>query len=102
MGKENWHKLWYGRFFKAHLGFTPQMFAENIVMAYASQRDTYAKGSPRDWAAEMGRQTRTLLAGMNEGVELPHKQVNLYEDIHEQNVAKAAYRLAALLNEIFK
>lgn len=102
MGKENWHKLWYGRFFKAHLGFTPQMFAENIVMAYASQRDTYAKGSPRDWAAEMGSQTHSLLAGMSEGIELPHKQVNLYEDIHEQNVAKAAYRLAVLLNEIFK
>ena len=101
MGKGNWHKLWYGQFFNAHLGFTPQMFAENIVMAYGSQRETYAKGTPRDWAKEMGTQTRSLLVGMSDGIELPHKQVNLYEDTHEQNVAKAAYRLAALLNEIF-
>ena len=102
MGKGTWHKLWYVRFFNNHQGFTPQMFAENILMAYASQRDDYAKGTPRDWAKEMGVQTRSLLVGMSEGIELPHKQVNLYEDIHEQNVAKAAYRLAALLNEIFR
>ena len=101
MGKGSWHKLWYEQFFNAHLGFTPQMFAENIVMAYSSQRENYAKGTPRDWAIEMGTQTRSLLVGMNDGIELPHKQVNLYEDTHEQNVAKAAYRLAALLNEIF-
>jgi hypothetical protein len=102
MGKSTWHKLWYLRFFNNHQGFTPQMFAENILMAYASQRDDYAKGTPRDWATEMGMQTRSLLVGMSDGIELPHKQVNLYEDIHEQNVAKAAYRLAALLNEIFR
>ena len=102
MGKCSWYKLWHDRFFDTHLGFTPQMFAENITMAYASQRDNYAKGTPRDWAVEIGKQAREILANMEADAVLPHKQVNLYEDTHEQNVAKAAYRLAAMLNDIFK
>ena len=97
-----WYSHWQSRFFGYHQGFSAEMMASDMELCCGKHREEYMKGTPRDWAADMGRVTRSALEGMDVDVVLNRKEINLHEAYHEQCLAKAGYRLAALLNDIFK
>lgn len=97
-----WYSHWQSRFFGYHQGFTAEMMARDMELCCGKHCEEYMKGTPRDWAADMGRVTRSALEGMETDVVLNRKEINLHEAYHEQCLAKAGYRLAALLNDIFK
>lgn len=97
-----WYSHWQNRYFGYHQGFSAEMYARDMELCCGKHREEYMKGTPRDWAADMGRITRKALEGMDEDVVINRKQLNLFESTHEQCIAKAGYRLAALLNDIFK
>lgn len=97
-----WYSHWQNRYFGYHQGFSAEMYARDMELCCGKHREEYMKGTPRDWAADMGQTTRAALEGMEKDVVLNRKQLNLFESYHERCLAKAGYRLAALLNDIFK
>ena len=100
--KTTWYKTWAKWYFDMHDGFSNEMFANEIRIIQGKNFDSYATGTPREWAEELGRECRPILE-----VVLPDQVaddaylLNL-EAAHERCVAKAAVRLAAVLNDIFK
>lgn len=97
-----WYSHWQNRYFGYHQGFSAEMFARDMELCCGKYREEYMKGTPRDWAVDMGQTTRTALEGMEADVVINRKQLNLFEAYHERCLAKAGYRLAALLNDIFR
>lgn len=98
----NWSTIWGGRMFGHHIGFTPELMAEDMALCRAEHKEAWSQGTPREWAADMGVATRKQLEGMKPGIVITRKQFNLLDAPHEDCLAKAGWRLAALLNNIYK
>ena len=62
----------------------------------------YEKGSPRFWAENVGEDVVRCLEVFYPDAPVKIEMINRYEDVHNKCMAKAGYRLAALLNDIFK
>jgi hypothetical protein len=98
----SWHALWHN-YTSRHDVFSPQFYAEDIEVFLGAKKAEYSKGTPRFWAENVGEDVVRCLEVVYPGVELITVEVhNRYEDIHNKCMAKAGYRLAALLNDIFK
>lgn len=98
----SWHGLWHN-YTSRHDVFSPQFYAEDIEVFLGDKKSEYEKGSPRFWAENVGEDVVRCLEVVYPGVVLITVELhNRYEDIHNKCMAKAGYRLAALLNDIFK
>ena len=60
------------------------------------------KGSLRDWGADMGKITLKQLEGMSPDVVISRRAYNNLDIPQEDCIAKAGWRLAVLLNNIYK
>ncbi len=75
--------------------------ANLVDVASKKERKELSKGNIFDWAAENARNSRFTVE-RREGCEVSYLTANEDTKYAEQQVAKAGYRLAALLNDIFK
>lgn len=98
----SWKAIWKGSLFNHHKGFTPELMAEEMEFCRADKKAEWSKGTLREWGNEMGKLTLTLLEGMEPNTQIPLKQINLFDTPQEDCLAKAGWRLAALLNNIYK
>lgn len=99
----SWHILWNNYYSSRKAVFTPQLYAEDVEMFYGGSRGGYAQGAPEEWAADMGRECRAIYArGIVVNHALRQETVNELEYTHDRLLAKAAYRLAALLNSLIR
>ena len=97
-----WHALWHN-YTNRHDVFSPQYYAADVELFLGAKKAEYEKGTPRFWAENVGEDIVCCLEVIYPGVELITVEIhNRYEDIHNKCMAKAGYRLAALLNGIFK
>ena len=104
--RRDWNSQWYSHWEKGYLGryyiFSPQYYGDDIDIYARKYKTEYEKGTPRFWAENMGEDVvRTLEVYKPEEI-VPTQTIQTYEFLHTKCMAKAAYRLAALLNEIFK
>ena len=102
----SWKKLWSYRYLMYHGGpecYTPQMWAKDIVLMYGDKREELSKGTLKDWANDIGNYTKGVydVLEANEGKFL-HATIQAHEDLHMSCMARAAYRIAVLLNENLK
>ena len=100
--KMTWYKLWAKWFFDIHGGFSLDMFANEIRLVEADNFGKYMAGNPREWAVEMGREARPLFDMVQPDAIANDAILFNWEPLHERCVAKAAVRLAVVLNDIFK
>jgi len=70
-----------------------------------SDRRALAAGTPREWAGENARNCRVIYDWIKSGDRLDKAQTSAYlmtvQPLAEQQVLKAGYRLARILNELF-
>lgn len=98
----SWYKLWENRFAGRYTIFTPQYYGDDIDIFANEKKSEYEKGSPRFWVENVGEDVVRALEIFQPGKVVPAQMNERQEPVHERCMAKAAYRLAALLNEIFQ
>ena len=101
-GKGLWFSLWESHFINRYTIFTPQYYADDIDIFAKEKKAEYEKGEPRFWVENCGEDVVRALEHFNSGEPVPAQVINSHEFNHTRCMAKAAYRLAALLNSIFK
>ena len=101
MEKYDWRLFWH-RYTNRHDVFSPQYYAQDIEIYLGKKRAEYEKGTPRFWVENVGEDAVHCLEKITADAVIPTELVNRYEDIHNKCMAKAGYRLSALLNDIFK
>lgn len=99
----SWKDLWTTRYGYQHSGYTPAMWANEIDVMFGDKKAAYTAGTLVDWTHDIGQYTKKVhgVLEANEGKFL-HATVQAHEELHMSCMARAAYRLAALLNENFK
>ena len=100
--KSKWYNVWERTYINRYTLFSPQYYANDIDIFARDLRAEYEKGTPRFWVENSGEDVVRALKHFNTGAPVPTRVVQLHEFNHTKCMAKAAYRLAALLNEIFK
>ena len=98
----SWYKLWESRFAGRYAFFTPQYYGDDIDIFANEKKAEYEKGTPRFWVENVGEDVVRTLETFQPGATVPAQMNERQEYVHNRCMAKAAYRLAALLNEIFK
>ena len=98
----SWYKLWESKFAGRYTLFTPQYYGDDIDLFANEKKSEYEKGAPRFWVENVGEDVVRALETFQPGAVVPAQMNERQEPVHERCMAKAAYRLAALLNDIFK
>ena len=101
-GKLTWHKLWSSNFCFWHQGWSSEYYAYDIDLRFGRLREQAMQGSVRDWAHQMGERAKPMYEWAEPGMLLRNEPRLNLEDVHLEMVARAGYRLAALLNQIVK
>ena len=101
-GKTTWHRIWSNSFCFWHQGWSSEYYAYDINLRFGKLREQAMQGGVRDWAHEMGLRAKPLYDWVSPGMLMRHEPRLILEDTHLEMVARAGYRLAALLNECLK
>lgn len=96
-----WEATWRNRVYH-HTCLPLEYYIYDLKIQSEAKKDAYSKGNHRDWAEEMGRDVVYALSYFPEGEIIPVDHTCRMENIIDKNLSKASYRLAALLNDIFK
>ena len=101
----SWKKLWTNRYETFHgvLVYSPQMWSEDIVCMYGDKKAEFSAGTLKDWCADIGTYTKGVYERLEqEDGRFIHKTVQEHEPLHMACLARAAYRIASLLNANLK
>lgn len=98
----SWYNLWEKSFCNRYTIFPPQYYADDIDIYAHDKRAEYEKGTLRFWVENGGEDVVRALEHFNTGEIVPTQVTQMHEYNHTKCMAKAGYRLAALLNDIFK
>ena len=98
-----WRTLWNSYFPGRHILFTAEMYAYDIDLYYSRYRTKYTEGGVADWVVDVVKELRGIYAdNLCDRSILAKERVNEYELIHDRLMAKAAYRIATILNDILR
>jgi hypothetical protein len=100
--KAQWYTLWNNSYFNRYKVFPIGYYADDVDIHCNAKKAEYEKGTPRFWAENVGEDVVRALNDFSLGQIVPTQVIQLYEYNHVKCVAKASYRLAALLNDIFQ
>ena len=96
-----WRTMWHN-YANRHDVFSADYYATDVDVFAGDKKAEYEKGTPRFWVENMGEDVVRCLDVVYPGAELSMTDYNNYEYLYDKCMAKAGYRLAALLNDIFK
>ena len=99
----SWKSLWSHRYITYHGAYSPQMWADDIVIMHGDKKEQYSAGTLKEWSNDVGQYTKKIydLLEANGGNFL-HPTIQAHEEFHMSCLARAAYRIAVLLNENLK
>lgn len=83
-----------------HNGFSAALWAEDIELCHGADRAKLAEGELNDWVAQIGSKAAEALSRYNEGYVMSRRERNELEYVNYEMMARAAYRLAALFNQL--
>ncbi len=98
----SWRRFWDSALVNRRGCFSPEMYALDLTLCYEEHKENFSKGDVRHWAADMGSFCAPLYDWAKQDVYMSREQQNRLELINDKCMARAGYRLAALLNDIFK
>ena len=101
-GKLTWSKMWRNSFCFWHQGWSSEYYAYDINLRFNKIANQAMQGSVRDWAHEMGLRAKPIYEWVKPGMLMRYEPRLNLEDVHLEMVARSAYRLAALLNDVLK
>lgn len=100
--KRSWAQLWDRDATVSFYGFTPEMFAEEIRVCHAADKEAFSKGTIRDWAADMGKECAAQLEWASPDMTLYALERLKLGEVTDRLMAKTGFRMAALLNEVLQ
>lgn len=100
--KLTWHKLWSSNFCFWHQAWSSKYYAYDINLRFKGLSQQAMQGSVRDWAQEVGQRAKPMYEWAKPDMLLRNEPCLKLEDIHLEMVARAAYRLAAIMNSTVK
>lgn len=100
--KRSWAQIWGRDATLGYYGFTPEMFADELRISHGADKEVFSAGTIRDWAADMGKEASVQLEWAEPDMKLYKIQRIALEPVHNRLMAKAGFRLAALLNDVLK
>ena len=99
----SWKDLWTTRYVYQHGGFTPAMWANELEIMHKAKQTEYSAGTLADWCSDMGKDTKKVHGVLEaNGGQFLHATIQAHEPLHMTCLARAAYRIAVLLNENLK
>jgi len=78
------------------------LWAEDIELCLGARRAELAAGGLNDWATQIGEKAAWLHSYINPEYSMTRRERNELEELNYEMMARAGYRLAALLNEVAK
>lgn len=97
----SWHILWTHRYNTYHGAYSSTMWAEELNIMFGDKREEYSAGTLRDWATDIGRYTEQVFKVLErENGNFLHATIMEHEPLHMSCLARAGFRLAALLNSV--
>jgi hypothetical protein len=103
--KSNFHKIWDGLSILAlypECGKDYELFRQKMDKYSAKQRAKMCQGTLLDWAKDASKRSRPIYNRVEPNDHLDRKFLLKYRKISEGQAMRCAYRLAHLLNEIFR
>ena len=103
--KTNFHTFWDAAPAYMHKGWTCEDYYRNLDKYPKKKRIKMSKGTAADWLRESGadmREAYALLPRHSEYTTLPEQTRKRATEICDLQIIRAGYRLAAVLNDIFK
>ena len=98
-----WRFLWNSYYAYKHAILTAELYAEDINLYHIERLCDFQKGSPAEWAKDMAAESRVIYSReLTDNYVLSQEDVNYWAFTHDRLLAKASYRLAAILNQLFK
>lgn len=104
--KVYWHKFWdssASTYF--HKSWTCQDYQKNLDVLTPKQIAKMCKGTPEQWAKQNGKEMREpymLLIRHTELSEMPAENIARMIEIVDLQIQRGGYRLAHVINDIFK
>ena len=97
-----WKGLWSYGFSVFHSAWSAEMHVRDLKVCHGRYKEQYMAGSIRDWATDMGKLAKSLYEWA-----MPHCQLSRQAHAEEEErfyagVARASFRIAALMNEATK
>ena len=100
--KRSWATLWGKDLTISFYGYTPQMWAEELRICHATDKEAFSAGTIRDWATDMGKECTAQLEWARPDMKLYVIDRTKLQPTTDRLMAKAGFRMAALLNDVLK
>ena len=97
-----WRKYWEANLINRHASYSPELFAADLETCYGADKERFSAGDIRHWAADMASLAAAQYKWAKHDMIMSREQDNRLEPMNDKTMARAGYRLAALLNQIFK
>ena len=99
----SWKELWTTRYVYQHGGSTPTMWATELEVMFGKKKTEFSAGTLADWSSDIGKDTKAVHSVLEaNGGQFLHATIQAHEPLHMSCMGRAAYRIAALLNENLK
>ena len=101
ISKSVWQKMW-GAFSRRYSGFSGAFWAYDMNICKSKMKEEYSKGTLREWVVDNGAISASYLNKFTPDYILNPYEYNSLEDVNYDMMARASFRLAALLNNTIK
>lgn len=97
----SWKVQWTHRYVHYHGAgaYSPQMWADELEVMFGDKKEEFTAGTLRDWTHDIGKYSDHIYSILEKEGGFYHATIHEYDIFHMSCVAKAAYRLGALLNQ---
>lgn len=93
-----WKHFWSYGFSVFHSEWSAEMHVRDLKVCQGRNKEKYQAGTIRDWAVDMGKLVQPLYAWAEPDCYLSRQAHSEYEELFLAGVARASFRIAALLN----
>ncbi len=97
-----WKHLWSYGFSVFHSAWSAEMHVRDLKVCHGRYKEQYMAGSIRDWATDMGKLAKPLYEWAMPYCQLSRQAHAEEEERFYAGVARASFRIAALMNEATK
>jgi hypothetical protein len=97
-----WKHFWTYGFSVFHSAWSSEMHVRDLKVCHGPYKERYMAGTVRKWASDMGNLVKPLYDWAGPHCELSRQAHAEEEERFYAGVARAAYRIAALMNEATK
>ena len=97
-----WKHFWSYGFSVFHSNWSAEMHIRDLKVCQGGNKEQYQAGSLHDWATDMGKLVKPLYDWAGPECKLSRQAHAEYEELHIACIARASFRIAALMNEATK